>query len=330
MTTAAQRPATLEDVARVAGVSRSTASRVIAGTGFASPAARKQVTAAVDQLGYVPNPVARALVSGGGGVRLVVAVLGASDAVLDDPYVHHVVGAAARVCTPAGVGVALYWLPFGDPRSLDQLDGDRSVCGVILVNTTEELLAAVPRSLRGRVVSIGVGSATVPSFDVDNAAGSEAVLRHLYASGRRRIAMVTGPRWLPCAQRPVQTYRRLMAEAGLPERILPGDFKAARGRTAAGEALHRWPDIDAIYAISDDTALGVIAGLRDAGARVPADVAVAGFDDIPLAGMTAPALTTASHPVGRIAAAAATALLDGRPAAPVTLFPSALVARASA
>ncbi|MFI6063821.1 LacI family DNA-binding transcriptional regulator [Micromonospora sp. NPDC051227] len=330
MTTAAQRPATLEDVARVAGVSRSTASRVIAGTGFASPAARKQVTAAVDQLGYVPNPAARALVSGGGGVRLVVAVLGTSAAVLDDPYVHQVVGAAARVCTPAGVGVALYWLPFGDPRSLDQLDGDRSVCGVILVNTTEELLAAVPRSLRGRVVSIGIGSATVPSFDVDNAAGSEAVLRHLHASGRRRIAMVTGPRWLPCAQRPVQTYRRLMAEAGLPERILPGDFRAARGRTAAGEALRRWPDVDAIYAISDDTALGVIAGLRDAGARVPADVAVAGFDDIPLAGMTAPALTTASHPVGRIAAAAATALLDGRPAAPVTLFPSALVARASA
>ncbi|MCX5116341.1 LacI family transcriptional regulator [Micromonospora sp. NBC_00362] len=329
MTTAAHRPATLEDVARVAGVSRSTASRVIAGTGFASPAARRQVTAAVDQLGYVPNPAARALVRGG-GVRLVVAVQGTSAAVLDDPYVHQVVGSAARVCTPAGVGVALYWLPFGDPRSLDQLDGDRSVCGVILVNTTEELLEAVPRSLRGRVVSIGVGSATVPSFDVDNAAGSEEVLRHLYASGRRRIAMVTGPRWLPCAQRPVRTYRRLMAEAGLPERILPGDFRAARGRTAAGEALNRWPDIDAIYAISDDTALGVIAGLRDAGARVPGDVAVAGFDDIPLAGMTAPALTTASHPVGRIAVAAATALLDGRPAAPVTLFPSALVARASA
>ncbi|MBQ1015503.1 LacI family DNA-binding transcriptional regulator, partial [Micromonospora sp. M51] len=271
MTTAAQRPATLEDVARVAGVSRSTASRVIAGTGFASPAARQQVTAAVDQLGYVPNPAARALVRGG-GVRLVVAVLGTSAAVLDDPYVHQVVGSAARVCTPAGVGVALHWLPFGDPRTLDQIGRDRSVCGVILVNTTEDLLAAVPQSLRGRVVSIGIGSATVPSFDVDNAAGSEAVLRHLYAAGRRRIAMVTGPRWLPCAQRPVQTYRRLMAEAGLPERILPGDFRAARGRTAAGEALHRWPDIDAVYAISDDTALGVIAGLRDAGVRVPGDV----------------------------------------------------------
>ncbi|MET7822907.1 LacI family DNA-binding transcriptional regulator [Micromonospora zamorensis] len=331
MTAAAHRPATLEDVARVAGVSRSTASRVIAGTGFASPAARELVTAAVDQLGYVPNPAARALVrGGGGGVRMVVAVLGTSAAVLDDPYVHRVVGSAARVCTAAGVGVALQWLPLGGSRSLDKLAEDRTVCGVILINTTEDLLDGVPRSLHGRVVSIGIGSATVPSFDIDNAAGSDAVLRHLYATGRRRIAMVTGPRWLPCAQRPVQTYRRLMSQAGLPERVLPGDFTAARGRVAAGVALRQWPDVDAIYSISDDTALGVMAGLRDAGVRVPDDVAVAGFDDIPLAGLTAPALTTASHPVGRIAAAAATALLDGRPSAPVTLFPSALVARASA
>ncbi|WP_410809034.1 LacI family DNA-binding transcriptional regulator [Micromonospora sp. 067-2] len=328
MTAAAQRPATLQDVARVAGVSRSTASRVVAGTGFASPTARQQVAAAVDQLGYVPNPAARALVRGG-GVRLVVAVAGTSSAVLDDPYVHRVVGSAAQVCAPAGIGVALHWLPLGEPGALDQLAGDRSVCGVVLVNTTVDLLDALPRSLRGRVASIGIGSATVPSFDVDNDAGASEVLRHLYATGRRRIAMVTGPRWLPCSQRPVLAYRRLMRQAGLPERVLPGDFTAARGRAAAGEALRRWPDVDAIYGISDETALGVMATLHDRGVRVPGDVAVAGFDDIPLAGMTAPALTTASHPVGRIAVAAATAVLDGRPVAPVTLFPSALVARNS-
>lgn len=329
MTTAAHRPATLDDVARLAGVSRSTASRVIAGTGFASPDARDRVTTAVHRLGYVPNPAARALVRGA-GVRLVVAVTGNSAEVLDDPYVHRVVGSAARVCTPAGVGVALYWLPLGDPTCLDQLARDRSVCGVLLVNTTEELLDAVPLALRGRVVSIGVGSPTVPSFDVDNAAGAGEVLRHLYGTGRRRIAMVTGPQWLPCSRRPVEAYRALMRQAGLPERVLPGDFSAASGRAAAGEALRRWPDVDAIYAISDETALGVIAALRDEGVRVPGDVAVAGFDDIPLAAMTDPSLTTASHPVGRIATAAAEALLDGRPAAPVTLFPSALVARASA
>jgi DNA-binding LacI/PurR family transcriptional regulator len=329
MTTTPHRPATLDDVARAAGVSRSTASRVIAGTGFASPAARDRVAAAVDRLGYVPNPAARALVRGA-GVRLVVAVAGTSAAVLDDPYVDRVVGAAARVCAPQAVGVALHWLPLDGSTGLRRLAEDRGLCGVVLVNTTEPLLAAVPGALRGRVASIGIGSATVPSFDVDNGGGAAAVLRHLYASGRRRIAMVTGPRWLPCTSRSATAYRGIMRAAGLPVRQVPGDFTAERGREAAVEALSRWPDTDAIFAVSDATALGVIAALRGRGVRVPGDVAVAGFDDIPYAAISTPALTTASHPVGRIAGAAATAVLDRRPSPPVTAFPSALVRRESA
>ncbi|MFC0505763.1 LacI family DNA-binding transcriptional regulator [Micromonospora costi] len=329
MTHAAARPATLEDVARAAGVSRSTASRVIAGTGFASPDARDRVVAAVDQLGYVPNPAARALVRGA-GVRLAVAVTGTTSAVLDDPYVDRVVAAAARVCTPQGLGVALHWLPRHAPQALRQLAFDRGVCGIVLVNTTEPVLDAVPRSLRGRIASIGIGSAAVPSFDVDNGGGATAVLHHLHATGRRRIAMVTGPRWLSCAGRSVRAYRQVMREAGLPVRLVRGDFTATRGRAAAREVLDRWPDTDAIFAASDATALGVIAGLRRRGVRVPGDVAVAGFDDIPLAELSTPALTTASHPVGRIATAAAQAVLDRRPTPPATFFPSALVPRDSA
>ena len=327
--TSPHRPATLEDVARLAGVSRSTASRVVAGTGFASPAARDRVRAAVDHLGYVPNFAARALVRGA-GVRLVVAVSGATAAVLDDPYVDRVVAAAARVCAGYPAGVALHWLPLGRPDELRRIADDRGVAGVVLVNTTEALLDAVPDTLRGRVASIGIGSRTVPSFDVDNAGGADQVVRHLYDTGRRRIAMVTGPGWLPCAGRSVAAYRRIMRDAGLPVRLVPGDFTAERGRVAAREALSRWPDTDAVFAVSDLTALGVIAGVRDTGARVPGDVAVAGFDDIPHAALSTPALTTASHPVGRIAAAAATAVLHGSPVPPVTDFPSTLVARASA
>ncbi|MGK5740949.1 LacI family DNA-binding transcriptional regulator [Micromonospora sp. URMC 103] len=329
MTAAGERPATLEDVARAAGVSRSTASRVIAGTGFASTEARDRVVRAVDRLGYVPNAAARALVHGA-GVRLAVAVTGTTSAVLDDPYVDRVVAAAARVGTPHGLGVALHWLPRRAPQALRQLAFDRGVCGIVLVNTTEPVLDAVPRSLRGRVVSIGIGSAAVPSFDVDNGGGATAVLRHLYATGRRRIAMVTGPRWLRCAGRSVRAYRHLVRDAGLPVRLVRGDFTATRGRAAAREVLDRWPDTDAIFAASDPTALGVIAGLRRRGVRVPGDVAVAGFDDIPLAELSTPALTTASHPVGRIAAAAAQAVLDRRPHPPATFFPSALVPRDSA
>ncbi|MGW4500868.1 LacI family DNA-binding transcriptional regulator [Micromonospora sp. NPDC004336] len=327
--TTAHRPPTLTDVALAAGVSRATASRVIAGTGYASPDARDRVKAAAGRLGYVPNLTARALVRGT-GVRLVVAVSGAGPAVLDDPYVDRVVGAAARVCAPHGLGVALHWLPRRDPAGLRELAEDRSVGGVVLVNTTEAVLRAVPAALRGRVASIGIGSALVPAFDVDNGGGTEAVVRHLYATGRRRIAMVTGPRWLSCAGRSVGAYRRVVRDAGLPVRLVRGDFSARRGRAAAREVLRRWPDTDAIVGISDATALGLIDGLRGDGVQVPGDVAVTGFDDIPLAAMTAPALTTATHPVGQIATAAATAVLAGRPVPPATVFPSRLVRRLSA
>ncbi|MGC5052334.1 LacI family DNA-binding transcriptional regulator [Micromonospora sp. DT48] len=327
MTTAARRPATLDDVARAAGVSRSTASRVIAGTGFASPSARERVRIAVNLLGYVPNPAARALVQGS-GVRLLVAVSGTSPAALDDSYVDQVVAAVARICAEHGLGVAVQWIPLDAPGRLTRLTEDRGVAGLILVNTTQALLDLVPRRLHGRAVSIGIGSATVPSVDIDNGGGTAAILRHLFATGRRRIAMVTGPRWLACANRSVEAYRRLLHDAGLPAREVVGDFSVARGHAAAREVMRRWPDTDAIVGISDATAFGVISQLRADGIQVPDDVAVTGFDDVPMASVAA--LTTASHPVRHIATVAANLVLEQHPAATPTVFPSALVRRASA
>ncbi len=230
MITPTTRPATLDDVARAAGVSRSTASRVIAGTGFASPAARDRVVAAADRLGYVPNPAARALVRGA-GVRLVIAVSGADTSVLDDPYVDRVVGAAARVCAPHGIGVALEWLSLRAPAGLRRLGEDRGVCGVVLVNTTEQVLDAVPAGLRGRVASIGIGSAAVPSFDVDNGGGADAVLRHLYDSGRRRIAMVTVRPACRCGWSPVTSAPP--GAAGRRWRSSPGGRRPTRSSRPA-------------------------------------------------------------------------------------------------
>ena len=321
-------PPTLDDVARAAEVSRATASRALAGS--ASTPARARVHAAARQLGYTTNPVARALASGS-GLRLAVVVHGPAADVLDDPYVDRVVGAAARTAAPQGVGVSASWLPMDrtGPPVLHQLGEDRGVCGVILVNTTGRVLAALPPSLTGRVVSIGVGAPGVPSFDVDNGGAAAAVLDHLYGSGRRRIAMITGPGWLPCAARPVAAYRDLMSAMGAPVRLVSGDFSAHSGRSAAAEILRRWPDTDAVYAISDAPALGVLAELGELGVDVPGDIAVAGFDDIPFAALSSPGLTTASHPVGHIATAAADAALAGRPAPAATSFPSQLIRRRS-
>lgn len=328
-----RRPAraavTLEDVARAAGVSRATAGRALTRTDAVSTPARERVRAVAARIGYAPDPLARALAAGT-GTRLVVAVAGPGPDVLDDPYLGTVLSAAAVVGDRAGVGVSMQWIPLDRPAVLHRIATDRSVHGVVLVNSTETLLAAVPPALHGRVVSIGIGSAHVPTVDVENSSPSAAMVRHLVVTGRRRIAMITGPPWLPCSWRMVDAYRDEVREAGVPARIVHGGFSAADGRAGAVEALRRWPDTDAIFAICDAVALGAIAALRGLGAQVPGDVAVAGFDDLPAASWSAPMLTTATHPVRSIASAAATAVLEGGSREPHRWFPSELVVRESA
>jgi DNA-binding LacI/PurR family transcriptional regulator len=322
-------PVTLEEVARAAGVSRATASRALTGTDAVSTPARERVRAVAARIGYAPDPLARALAAGT-GTRLVVAVAGPGPEVLDCHYAERVLAAVAAVGHPVGVGASLHWIPLDRPAELQRIAADRSVHGVVLVNSTETLLAAVPAALHGRVVSIGIGSAQVPAVDVDNGGAAAAMVRHLVATGRRRIAMITGPRWMPCSWRMVDAYRDAVREAGASPRIVPGGFDAADGRAGALEVLRRWPDTDAIFAVCDATALGAVAALRGLGVRVPGDVAVAGFDDVPAAAWSGPTLTTATHPVRSIASAAAAAVLHAGDREPHTCFPSELVLRESA
>ncbi|WP_117208944.1 LacI family DNA-binding transcriptional regulator [Allorhizocola rhizosphaerae] len=320
---------TLEDVAREAGVSRATASRVITGCGPSSAEARDRVIAAVKALGYIPDAAARALV-GGHGFRLVVAVTGHTPSTLDDPYVDRFVASVAVTCATRGIGVSLQWLPYRDPDQVRRLAKDRSARAVLLLNATDAVLRAVPAALTGRIASIGLGSTTVPVFDVDLAGATAAMVYHLYDKGRRRIAMVSGPAWMPCVARSVETYRSLMQAGGLPFRLVRSNFTADGGKAAARTALCRWPDTDAVIAGNDAVALGIIAALRGQGRNIPGDVAVCGFDDIPFAVLSTPTLTTSTHPVERIATAATTAVLDGSWASPATYYPSQLICRESA
>ncbi|MFD1152715.1 LacI family DNA-binding transcriptional regulator, partial [Saccharothrix hoggarensis] len=249
------RRTTLADVARHADVSLATASRVLSGRGPVDHAARRRVHVAAAELGYVPDPAARALATRG-GTRVAVVVGGHSAHVLNDPYVGRVVAATAEVAAAREVGVSLHWLPLHDPAELGRLVEHRGIGGVVLVNPTTTALAVVPQAMRGRVAAIGIGSRDVPSFDVDNGAGAARVVEHLLASGRRRVAMITGPPWLPCTHRAAAAYRRVVGEAGSPVRLVPGDFTAARGGTASAEVMARWPDTDAVFALGDLTALG--------------------------------------------------------------------------
>ncbi|MEV6306611.1 LacI family DNA-binding transcriptional regulator [Actinoplanes sp. NPDC051861] len=317
----------LADVARHAGVSIATASRVLSGKGPASPASRDAVRRAAADLGYVPHPVARRLAQRA-GTRILFAVRDRRTDILRDPFVSRAAAAIAGAAEPDGLGVALRRLPLDATAELESIAADRSVAAVVLAGHDRALLDHLPAGLRGRTAAIGAGGAHVDSADVDSAAGIGGLLRHLYHSGRRRIALVGGPPWLAAARAPLHAYTTLMHASGLPVRVVPGDFTAARGRTAARTVLRRWPDTDAIATVSDATALGVLQTLATAGIRVPHDVAVTGFDDIPLAAATYPALSTATHPVELIAVAATRAALGARQ--PGRLFPSRPVLRQTA
>ncbi|BEL03104.1 LacI family DNA-binding transcriptional regulator [Actinoplanes sichuanensis] len=310
----------LAEVARLAGVSVATASRVLSGRGPASAASRDAVRRAAADLGYVPHPVASRLARGV-GTRLLFAVRDRRADVLSDPFVTRATAAMAAATEPAGLGVSLRHLPLNAAAELDRIAADRSIAAVVMAG--HDSLDGIPARLRGRFAAIGADG-----LDVDSTGGIGALLRHLHAGGRRRIALVGGPSWLAAARAPLAAYTALMSAAGLPSRVVAGDFTAARGRAAARTVLRRWPDTDAIATVSDATAVGVLQTLTEAGIRVPHDIAVTGFDDIPVAAWTHPALSTATHPVELIAAAAAAAALGTAPR--IRRFPSLPVLRASA
>jgi DNA-binding LacI/PurR family transcriptional regulator len=209
-----------------------------------------------------------------------------------------------------GAGVGLEWLAIGGSRGLHALADRSEVRGVIVVNTVYELLAQLPRRLAGRVVSIGVGAPGVRNLEVDSEGAAEAIVRHLLQTGRRAPVMLTGPAWLPCIRWQSGRFVEVMAAAGLEPRTVTADFTSAAGATAMTEALRRWPDLDAVFANCDATAFGALGVLLGRGVRVPHDVALAGFDDVPFAALARPGLTTATHPVGQIAATAALSLLE--------------------
>ncbi|MEV4642677.1 LacI family DNA-binding transcriptional regulator [Actinoplanes sp. NPDC049548] len=320
---------TLADVARVAGVSRATASRALNDAGPVSAWARAQVSAAAAELGYVPHPLAVSLAKGQGH-RLVIGVIAPSDLLFGE-YMTRLISATAHTADPYAVGVSVRRVPKGGMSTLAELAVDRTVRGVVLVDHTRDVVEALPRELRGRTCVIGPGFDLVPSFDVDTGQAMKATLGHLLASGRRRIAMITGPRWLPSMRQPVAAYEEIMRGRGLPVRTVTGDRTEAGGRAGARTAVRRWPDTDAVVACTDVTALGVVQALGELGRRVPDDIAVTGFDDVSVSAWTRPSLTTATHPVEEIAAGAAQALLDGRTdRGSRVLYPSTLVRRQSA
>jgi LacI family transcriptional regulator len=175
----------------------------------------------------------------------------------------------------------------------------------------------------------------VTSVDVDNVAGARGAVEHLLSLGHRRIACITNaPLVYTAAQDRLQGYLDAIHAVGIeprPEWIAAADFDAPSGHAAMVDLLER-SAFDAVFVASDVVALGAIGALREAGKRVPADISIVGFDDIPLAGYFDPPLTTVRLPAFELGQAAGRALVErvaGRPVPDRTLLPTELIVRAS-
>lgn len=286
---------TLETVAEVAGVSRATVSRVINNFPKVSRQVRDAVEQAINSTGYVPNRAARSLVTRR-TESIALAVFESGKRLLSDPYLMGIVRAVSDELSHTDMQLVL--LLASPPERVVKLENylrGGHVDGVLLVSAhgSDPLPApGVPAVIGGRPLVPRRGTVWV---DCDNVGGGRAAVEHLLERGRRRIATIAGPRDMCAGIDRLTGYREALGRRRRPI-VAYGDFGQESGECAMTELLRREPGIDAVFVASDLMAEGALAALRAAGRRVPADVAVVGFDDNTSSRYTDPPLTTIRQP----------------------------------
>lgn len=319
-----RRPgSTLDQVARAAGVSRSTVSRVVNGTRNVDPEIARTVQEAIDATGYVPNRAARSLRTRRlGAVALVVATAdweGSSVPLLHrsftDPFFGRIVGAALLALQERDVRLELL-LAEDDPgrAAIVQRLDHRDVDGMLIVSMhTDDPLPALVAATGKPAVLLGKQAAPVAltRVDTDHAAGAALAAGRLVARGCRRIATIAGPETAPGAAERLGGFLSEMERHGVTDvPMVRGAFSMATGETAMADLLAAHPDVDGVFAENDLMAQGALHVLRGAGRRVPDDVAVIGFDDSSIAADTRPTLTTVRQPLEAMGAEMARLLLE--------------------
>jgi DNA-binding LacI/PurR family transcriptional regulator len=320
---------TVDDVAAAAGVSKAAVSRVLNNTPGASTETREHVRRVIARLGFRPHPAARALARGHGDVIDLVVMEDDLAHVGANPFYSRVTTGVFQAIADEGVQLRLHVVDEARAASLPERIAESGSQGTLLVNVPPEL-AVVFRDRGEPVVSMGRSAPGVPSIVPENRDGAYAALRHLYATGRRRIAAVHGPRWSPCAVDRGDGYRAAMSDAGLQDVAVHGPFRREAGYELARSLMAREPHLDAVFAACDLMATGVMQALAESGRRIPDDVAVIGFDDGPIAACTVPPMSSVHQPVERMAATAARALIDRKlDSAWQRTFPTTLTVRAT-
>ncbi|WP_432825153.1 LacI family DNA-binding transcriptional regulator [Dactylosporangium sp. CA-092794] len=330
----ARRP-TINDVAAAAGVSRGTVSRVLNGGHDVSDAAQEAVERAMRKTGYVVNQHARSLVTQRS--QSVAFILSEpQEKLFEDPNFNVLLHSCTQALAKHDITLLLTLAgTLEDRKRLGRYLTGGHVDGALLVSTHSgnplipELLArGLPVVACGKPLGYERQAAYVAADDRD---GAKQMVGYLRSTGRRRIATITGPLDTSGGVERLAGYRDAYGDAA-PELIAHGDYTRAGGEQAMGQLLARAPDLDAVFVASDLMAAGALTALARAGRRVPADVAVGGFDDSQIATTTTPPLTTVRQSYPRIGAEMVRLLLsliDGESPAAV-IIPTELVVRESA
>jgi LacI family transcriptional regulator len=319
------RPPTLADVGRLAGVSAATASRVLnSGDLRVAEALRKRVLAAAEELDYVPNAHAQAL------MRSDTLAVGVIVFDVNNPYFTEIISGILSVAAQAGRLVTIgnvYRDPETEMRYLGLLRSQR-VGSMILTGSgrtdpayNRRLQARLDgfRAAGGRVALIGRHEVSGDLVLPDNLGGADAAARALLGLGHTRIALITGAEDMTVTVDRTRGFVERCAAAGHPvppERIVSGRFTREGGASAMVALLERCPDVTAVFCLADTMAVGALGVLRHRAIDVPEQMSVLGFDDISLAADLTPALSTVRVPLVKMGEAAIRLILERDGGAP--------------
>jgi LacI family transcriptional regulator len=331
---------TLEEVAKQAGVSRSTVSRVINDQPNVRPETRERVWQAIRKSGYRPHAVARSLVTN--RTQIIGMLIPETVTTLfADPFFPLLLRGATEACNAHHyqLMLSLFTSRSADQDMYQRVLGNGYLDGAIVASAAADD-PLIPSLLHDRIRLVSVGRYTdqrVPYVDVDNVGGARMAVEHLIRLGHRRIAIITGRLDMTHAQDRLSGYKDALQAHHIPldeGLVAEGDYSENSGMAAMRQLLDAAPT--AVFVSSDSMAIGALKALHEVGLSVPQQIALVGFDNIPLAAAMQPPLTTIRQPIERLGALAVDLLismLEGPPDASAAVqrivLPTELVIRQS-
>lgn len=328
---------TLEEIAKMANVSRSTVSRVVNNHPNVSEEARERVWEVIKKVGYQPHAAARSLATNRSNV-LALIIPEPVAKIFTDPFFPLLIKGMASACNDHKYNLMLSL--FNDKSEQEsqylRVLKSGSLDGAVIASTVLDD-PLVPRLIADGISFVMVGSypdERVSYVDVDNVNGGRIAVEHLLRLGHERVATITGPMSMKASMDRFEGYRQALKNRGLevdPNLVAEGDFTEQGGYAAMKALLLQKPT--AVFVASDTMAFGAARAIREAGLSIPGDVALVGFDDLPVSSAMNPPLTTVRQPIEKLGYLATEVLIDivdGKVQQPQRLvLPTELVIRQS-